>query len=95
MINPEKTVELLNELEAAGLSNEQFRIVHFKPGETIDKHRDYCAGSATNTFNVGSRNTIVCQRLCFMAKHKHFILNSESFTLLANIAAAEILMPQQ
>lgn len=93
MITPKKTIELLNELEEAGISNEQFRIVHFKPGETIDSHRNYCESLVTNTFNEGSRNAVVCRRLCFMAKYKHFIHNPELFTLLANIAASEINMP--
>jgi len=93
MINPEKTIALLNELEEAGLSNEQFRIVHFKPNETINSHRNYCKDRVTNTFDEGSNNVAVCQRLCFIAKYKHFIQSPESFTLLANVASLEIKMP--
>ena len=64
MLRPNDTYTFLTQLESEGFTDEQFRIVHFKPTETIKSHRDYV--SSINKFKTGGRNLIVCKRLQFL-----------------------------
>lgn len=58
---PEGTVRVLDELVNAGLTEEQFKRLHPKPGETIKRHLSYVAGR--NVFRAGSMNVLVNHRL--------------------------------
>ena len=61
MLEPHNTLEYLDKLEAKGLTDRLFQIVHFLPNETIERHRNYI--SKINYFIPGKRNMIVCERL--------------------------------
>ena len=91
MLEPKDTVDLLNILEKRGFNNEQLRIVHFKPDETITTHRNYAM--SISSFNKNGRNHTVCKRLKFIAKHLHAIEKTEDFTVLAKVAKNEFMMP--
>src|SRR5690606_26398831 len=49
---PEGTKHILEELEQSGLTDEQFKRLHPKPGETIKRHLSYV--DARDTFHAGS-----------------------------------------
>lgn len=59
--SPEGTVRLLDELVKLGLTDEQFRQLHPKPGETINRHLAYVGGR--DAFRAGSINPLVNHRL--------------------------------
>lgn len=58
---PEGTKRILGELEQSGLTDEQFKRLHPKPGETIKRHLSYVG--ARDTFHAGSMNALVNHRL--------------------------------
>ena len=57
---PQKTMEILDELEPLGFTDEQFRSMHHL-GTPIEKHRAYCA--ERSQFQEGSDNEILCFEL--------------------------------
>lgn len=59
--SPEGTVRLLEELVKSGLTDEQFRRLHPKAGETIRRHLAYVKGR--DVFRAGSLNALVNHRL--------------------------------
>lgn len=59
---PQGTIAMMEELKLLGLSEEAFRVIHDKPGETMEKHLDYVR-SLTGSFKAHSRNAIVNHRL--------------------------------
>ena len=58
---PAGTVRVLGELANEGLTDEQFKRLHPKPGETIKRHLSYVG--ARETFHAGSMNVLVNHRL--------------------------------
>ena len=58
---PAGTEHILKELANEGLTDEQFRRLHPKPGETIKRHLLYVV--ARDTFHAGSMNALVNHRL--------------------------------
>ncbi len=58
---PEGTKRILDELVQSGLTDEQFRRLHPKPGETIKRHLSYVG--ARDAFHAGSMNALVNHRL--------------------------------
>ncbi len=58
---PEGTKRILDELVESGLTDEQFRRLHPKPGETIKRHLSYVG--ARDAFHAGSVNALVNHRL--------------------------------
>ena len=92
MLEPHNTAEFLDKLEAKGFTNEHLRIVHFKPKETINSHRNYA--QSKSKFDTGGRNHTVCKRLQFITKHRSAVSNPNDFTILAKVASKEFPMPR-
>jgi len=65
---PQRSIALLERLEAAGFTDDDFRIIHHMPHITIRAHIDYCSKSRTGSFaGDSSTNTLVRQRLVLVA----------------------------
>ena len=89
MFTPKDTLRFLDILEENGFNDSHFRIVHPKPGETINNHRGYVKGLKTNRFVKKRKNFIICQRLEFLVKHKNVIEDPSEFNVLARVAENE------
>ena len=86
---PKRTLELLDDLVAAGFSDEDFRVVHHMPDATIKTHRDYC--EKTDDFaGPESTNARVRRRLEFIASAYRSPDNQLSLRALAREALAAI-----
>lgn len=85
MLEPHNTIEYLDKLKAKGLTDQQFRIVHFLPKETIERHRNYI--NHIKYFIPRKRNMIVCERLRFIVEHINEIKDEQTLTKLAQTAA--------
>ena len=59
--SPDGTREFLETLQGAGLTDEQFKRIHPKYGETIQRHLSYVRGR--DGFRAGSQNVLVNHRL--------------------------------
>lgn len=65
MSRSERTLELLDTLDAYGFTNEDFRVVHHQAGITIKAHRKYC-GEPGNFDAARPTNIEVMKRLELM-----------------------------
>ena|SRR5271155_879642 len=70
-MNPQRTVELLNELETLGFTNDSFwRLHHFRENgekDTIGSHKSYC--EQRGSFQDNSNNERVQVRLEIILKY--------------------------
>ena len=91
MQEPIKTVELLDQLVDLGFTDEYFNIVHHFNGESIERHRNYCADH-TGQFQPGGTNEQVQKRLGIVLKSylAGGFTNSEVFRFLAHASVKEI-----
>jgi len=89
-MNPQRTVELLDELERLGFTNEAFwRLHHFREKgnrDTINSHRSYC--EKTDSFKDGDNNERVQVRPEMVLKYYELYHNGhpDMFTRLADAA---------
>ena len=92
MLDPKRTVVLLDKLIDLGMTDRAFGLVHHFDGELISSHRDYCR--KTWSFQPGSNNELVQQRLELMLRgyiDGGFDTGGEEmFIKLAKAAIAEI-----
>ena len=91
MIDPTNTVALLDRLEKLGFTDEFFDIVHHFNGESIERHRKYCADHA-GAFKAGGTNEQVQQRLNIILNSyvSGGFTNPEVFRYLAHASVIEI-----
>lgn len=91
MKSPSNTVELLDRLVELGLTDEIFDIVHHFNGETIERHRNYCAGHP-GRFQTGGTNEQVQRRLEIMLNTYTAggFTNTNVFRYLAHASITEI-----
>jgi|SRR5690606_29259489 len=92
--NPEFTLELLSELEAIGLTDEAFAVIHhFEKPESIASHRKYCSmlHEEGANFRTGN-NRLVQQRLYLMLKVLNLAnINNRSHQMLVSLAKLSII----
>ncbi|MBN8443174.1 MAG: MerR family transcriptional regulator [Thauera sp.] len=77
--SPAGTSKLLDILQGAGLTDEQFRRMHPKYGETIKRHLSYVSG--IDVFRAGSQNVLVNHRLQVCL----YLLRDQAGQALANV----------
>ncbi len=63
-LTPRRTRATIDALSRLGLSNAEFSLIHFKPGETLKSHHTYLG--KLGAYQPGSRNVVVAQRLDWM-----------------------------
>jgi len=87
--NPEITLELLSELEAIGLTDEAFAVMHhFEKPESIASHRNYCSmlHEESANFRTGT-NRLVQQRLYLMLRVLNLAnIKNRSHQMLVSLA---------
>ena len=59
---PQRTIALLERLVAAGFTDQDFRIIHHMPSNTIKAHLNYCAKQRAFS-GEASTNALVRERL--------------------------------
>ena len=91
MSEPNKTIELLDQLVELGFNDEFFDIVHHFEGETIQHHWNYCA-KHSGRFQSGGTNEQVQKRLKIVLDS--FLgggfENKEVFRFLAHASVKEV-----
>lgn len=65
MVDPERTIELLDRLEPLGYDNAVHKMLHHKPDDTIKTHRRYCR-RGVKTFQPDSNNHRFQRRLALV-----------------------------
>ena len=64
---PKETIQLLNELERLGMTDDDFRIIHHqKETATIERHRQYCRD--VGSFRANDTNESVRHRLIWIQR---------------------------
>ncbi len=91
--DPKRTVQLLDQLEAVGLTDEILKSIHHLQGETIHSHRDHCF--KLKTLFSAQTNMDVQKRLLFIfdSYDKYIKAPGNLAALKALARAAIVILP--